>query len=169
MVLKKAGSVCNIKTWGNAESKYWPKHYSYYVDIHFHFPFWQSTRAGSCEMGGGGGSVSQRWLAQLAQSRGIKQSVTQPVTIALITPSFNTPWKECKGKTASWYLCRGFVKSKSECLGFHELSKLHISRSYVKLTIIINIVVVFSLQIRRANSSSQIGFEFPVAVLVSVG
>ena len=77
--------------------------------------------------------------------------------------------RSAKAKLQAGIYAGGFVKSKSECLGFQGLSKLHISRSDVKLTIIINIVVVFSLQIRRANSSSHIGFEFPVAVLVSVG
>ena len=83
-------------------------------------------------MGGGGGSVSQRWLAQLAQSRGIKQSVTQPVTIALITPCFNTPWNRVQSQNCKLVSMHGLLNQSQNVWSFRSYQKvLHISCSDV--------------------------------------
>ena len=67
--------------------------------------------------------ISQGCLARRLQSRGIKQSVTQPVTIPLITPIFNTPWKKAGSQTCKHVpLIRVYFwqlrLSASGCFGF---------------------------------------------------
>ena len=136
---KVAGSVCDVKTW--------VKRLTLALLVPNILPFFSILPKYSSRQFGDGRrrcEVSQRWLARLAQSWGIKQSVTQPVTIALITPSFNTSWKECKGKTATRYLCRvGFAKGA----GINQSWDIWDFRSYqnflfpeVKLTTIVHIV-----------------------------
>ena len=76
-------------------------------------------------MGRGGGSLSQCWLARLAQSWGIKQSVTRACHNRPDNTQLQHPVeRSAKAKLQAGIYAGGLL---NQCLGFQDLSKLYIS------------------------------------------